>query len=130
VYLRPRSQSPQVGVQRTDANLGHQQKVWQEVRGENALHRLARWKLWWGPLRLRSGQAFDSVRLAPHFAQDENAKWYVKFEIELWRCHILEHEERAGTPASPFVADQFLGGGVHLPGVLHCLGELFGWEGV
>jgi hypothetical protein len=32
---------------------------------------LDRSKQQWGPLRLRSGQAFDYVRQAPHFVQDD-----------------------------------------------------------
>src|SRR4029077_2790824 len=37
-----------------------------------------------GPLRLRSGQAFDSVRLAPLFAQDDIWKRFVS-DLEISR---------------------------------------------
>ena len=33
-----------------------------------------------GLLRLRSGQAFDCLRLAPHFAQDDRVGWITEFE--------------------------------------------------
>jgi hypothetical protein len=58
-----------------------------------------------GPLRLRSGQAFDCVRLAPHFAQDDNGfqgRHHPRPQaVERGSLQILRKSRRAGTPVTP-----------------------------